>query len=747
MNQNYHTAIAVYEDALTLLAQRADPTSALDLRPLQSIVGQLFAHETGQSFPGYYRPQRIHNQAALPEVEPPTSAELLAEYQKLSRQLTQEVGQYPAEEQDPKVREANLHALLHRYGWAVPAPGMQDVSLYDYARTTAAFNVCQRDPAATDQNAALLVGGDVSGVQDWIYALSSRGVAKGLRGRSFYLQLLAEVIAHYVLDRLDLPDCNLLYVGGGNFYLLVPVSSEKQLTTIQVDVSRKLLRMHEGALYVALGYAPISSAMITGRGDKISSAWDAVNRSMGRAKSQRFAELQNDEMTTAIGSPLPGSEDPLNTCGVCRRVMGKGEGKEIPEDTTNSRKCDLCSSFEQLGNQLRTAEFLVLSRLNAISDSDGVNISDWRKGLAQFGYDVQLVDGIHGNKEIRGWRPVDGDMVRIYYWQDEPDINTFPGWPGNHRTVWGFRPLAQCIPITAENEIATFEKLETEGIDRWGVLRMDVDNLGKIFQEGLPGGSLSQVVGLSSLLRLYFEGHVPRIAAQYNRIDPQTESPRIYLMYAGGDDLFIVGGWSYLPDLAHEIRRDFSEFACQNPKCTISGGISIALDANYPLYQAARQAGEAEHQAKHKTEDDKNALGFLGEVMSWNGEYDRVRSRVNDLRRWLGEGEGKLPRSFLMTLRAIDGEWREWKKQESGQKKKHGVEPKYQHNETTLYLGPWQWHLVYSLTRAAERTKDSEMRRLTRSFAEQIIDGEIIYIGLIARWTELWTRTQDTRKP
>lgn len=714
------------------LALGGDQAEGIAARaPLLSLLG----HVHGEKKKGYYQPQPISSESVLPIInEPTTTDETL---RRIWDGFTHGYKQMSEKGKSLDVQEANYLSLLQRYCWAVPAPVAdgqpRDVSLYDYTRVSAALAVCMT--GAEDEEPALLVGGDVSGVQDWLYALSSSGVAKGLRGRSFYLQLLAEVVALHVLEALGLPSCNLLYAGGGNFYLLAPLSAQARLKELRGGISRKLLHMHEGALYVALGAAPISRGMLLGTGNEtIGQAWDGVTQFLGHQKARRFAELNDEEMAIAIGSPLAGTGELKDTCNVCRRTITSQEKGRAAED--GSRKCDLCVSFEELGNQLRDATYLVLSRVPAIET--GAPIADWRDGLAQFGVDVQLLESV--GPETRGWQAQTSDLVRIYYWKNDPDIQDFPGWPGDSRTVWAFRPLAQCTPNNDKGDIATFDELESDGIERWGVLRMDVDNLGKIFQEGISASSLSRVVGLSGLLRLYFEGHVPQLAQKYNRDKDGKSQPRIYLMYAGGDDLFIVGGWSDLPHLAHDIQQDFAKFACENPKLTISGGISIALDTKYPLYQAARQAGDAEHQAKHQRGDAKNALAFLGEVMGWGEEYDRVKNRVDDLMRWLDDEEGKLPRTFLMTLRAIDAEWREWKESE---KDDNG---RYTHKkDETLFLGPWQWHLIYSVARAGERSRNLTVRDEVQKFAESIVGNEITTLGVIARWTELSTRRKDER--
>jgi len=233
-------------------------------------------------------------------------------------------------------------------------------------------------------------------------------------------------------------------------------------------------------------------------------------------------------------------------------------------------------------------------------------------------------------------------------------------------------------------------------------------------------------------MRLFFEGAVPQIGDEINQ---EKDGPRLYLMYAGGDDLFVVGGWSDLPELADAIRRKFAAFACHNPKVTISGGISIAPDKKYPLYQAARSAGEAEDAAKS-----------FGEVLPWSN-YEAVHSRVGSLAAWLDSKQGKLTRSFLGTLRTIDAEWREWVKREREELRGQGIQPRYDHRQEAplVYLGPWQWHLIYSLKRAAQRTGDKALEQDIDKLTAAIVGGEIYTLGLVARWVELLTRKNEER--
>lgn len=773
MDAAYTTAIAMYERSLWIFAQRAGverklPETSLNeiaqkaeklalgselsgpisARPvLTSIVGHLHGEERHR----YYRPQVMASQRVLPEKACP--ANLLTDYQNLWQAFQTEFAECISETQSAQVREANWHALFQRYTWAMAAPTHHtetDISLFDYARMSAALAVCLHERAPDQQEVALLIGGDLSGVQDWLYTFGSSGAARTLRGRSFYLQLLTEVIAFYLLDKLRLPMANLLYAGGGNFYILAPVQQEATVMALQKEISSKLLQMHSGALYMALACTPLTEARLKDKA--LGEAWHDVNKLMNVRKAQRFAELDDEQMAKAIGSPLAGTGLYADSCRVCGRTITPQENttKKQIVDANGGFQCGLCGSFEKLGNELRDANFLVV---NSIEPEEATVVIDWQRGLRQLGFDVRTVPNGPAMREQTakngdGFGPqVQSQLARVFYWKEQPDFTIFQENFDKARTVWAFRPLAQCVPLSrkpGDSHIADFEEIAqaSEGIERWGVLRMDVDNLGKIFQGGIPASNLSRVVGLSGLLRQFFEGYVPELAKRINEGDlaetaaKQPTAPRLYLMYAGGDDLFVVGAWSYLPILAAQIRQQFAKFACDNPQVTISGGISLALGNKYPLYRAADDAGDAEEQAK---DHGKNALAFLGQAVKWDGEFASVQDRVRQLTEWVQPETGKLPRSFLMNLRAIDAEWQTWKKQESA------VNHHYAHTNKTLFFGPWQWHLTYSLIRAGERTKESEIKQYMQEYVQTIIKGEIKLLGLTARWTELLTRKESSK--
>jgi CRISPR-associated protein Csm1 len=151
------------------------------------------------------------------------------DYQKLWRGFKKEVASFP-EPIDNYSRIAGLMSLFRQYTTHIPSATpwakedkkrtVPDVSLYDHLKVTAAITVCLERILPDHLDAlhksgwqqmmkdtrpvAQLISGDLSGIQAFIYRIaepardkSHRSTAKRLRGRSFYLNLLNEVIAEW----------------------------------------------------------------------------------------------------------------------------------------------------------------------------------------------------------------------------------------------------------------------------------------------------------------------------------------------------------------------------------------------------------------------------------------------------------------------------------------------------------------------------------------------------------------------
>lgn len=171
-----------------------------------------------------------------------------------------------------------------------------------------------------------------------------------------------------------------------------------------------------------------------------------------------------------------------------------------------------------------------------------------------------------------------------------------------------------------------------EGIQRLGVLRADVDNLGTAFASGIPASkaSISRTATLSRALSLFFKKQVNEIFAsgQY----------RLQIIYSGGDDLFIVGNWSDVLYAALDLRQSFKEFT-GNGCLTISAGVGM-FDEKYPIARMASETGSLEDAAKMYAElgpDGKErtknavALWSADSVFSWDDLANVVEPRMREI--------------------------------------------------------------------------------------------------------------------
>jgi len=186
--------------------------------------------------------------------------------------------------------------------------------------------------------------------------------------------------------------------------------------------------------------------------------------------------------------------------------------------------------------------------------------------------------------------------------------------------------------------VLDFEELGelATGINRVAVLRADVDNLGMAFIGGFirekEGGgkdyryqTISRTAALSRQLSLFFKFHVNRIMERKldGGLTPVTLSGatrsgkrNATIVYAGGDDMFIVGAWDEVVELALDLQKTFEKFSGQT--LTFSAGIGI-FSATYPLSRMAADTEDLEREAK-SLRSEKNAVALFGlEIL--NGRY------------------------------------------------------------------------------------------------------------------------------
>ncbi len=748
MTTNHHRPLSTQDWIIALAdrlsaSERADPTDdtrAAQPKQLQSILS--LVHEEGNSSPAEsylpLKPLALGKDTLFPGAKQP-DAEVYKAYEKLWDSFLDEAKALCKAYEQSGAMEMYLESMLwilQRYTWCVPSAYFKarpDVSLYDHSRMTAALAVCLQDGVGTEAEAisqawqvetpdaaqqdllskpvALLVGGDISGVQDFIYTISSKGAARMLRGRSFYLQLLTEAVLRFVLRSLELPYTNVIYSGGGHFFLLAPPKAAEQLPDLQAQISRLLLAQHGSSIRLVLGSAevPVNGFRI----GELPKHWGEMHAQLSRAKNRPYVELGNAIYQQVFAIETYGG-NPEQICAIC----GDDQRKTIKWDELEAQEriCLLCHSFaKQIGKKLPQARFVALE-FTQPTPNDG-QVNNALDILAAFGMKVQFLE------EQEPLKTGNGQFVTLWALDDLQNNN----WPKSDRlVVHTTRYTVNQIPLDQKGAPLTFDELQKEcqsGFKRLGVLRMDVDNLGDIFSKGLGNrATLARLSTLSFQITLFFEGWLKRLIEKQGLI---------YAVYSGGDDLFLIGPWDCIPELAQTIVNEFQGYVSQNPALHLSAGMAF-VDGKYPIYQAADDAAKAEEHAKAK--EHKNAFYFLGEAWYWS-EFEQLAQKkkqlVNIVKSEQGEQAG--PKSLLGVLRSLAQ-----MESEAGNGKKRPL------------WGRWIWLGTYLLTRAAEQYQKrnpnlaQQIQKVHEALGKDFKD--IFQWGVAARWAQLETRKNPSSK-
>lgn len=572
--------------------------------------------------------------------------------------------------------------ILHKFTCTIPSSTIHfpDVSLFDHLKTTAALAVCLYDwqnGTKAGDDPFRLIGGDFSGIQSYIYNIISENAAKNLKGRSFYLKLLSDSVVGFILKELNLYQANVIYNSGGSFYLLAPntIETEQALTRVIDTLEEKIFDSHGATLYVAIASLPMSVDALMGRKNQsISVCWAELFELRDQKKRKRYTNrLLNDYdfFFTAGESGGNSPRDAITGDEITTEMRSrklKKSGAEVSELTWKQIT---------LGKKLKEADYWVVSdgALDYWPDQDSINPAN----IGIHYYFLSEAD----IKQKREALKASADKVRIISVngnsRGECDfLNTTIMGTNNS---FGFDFFGgNNFPADEDGLPKSFDELcGNEGYKRLGVLRMDVDNLGLIFKSGIPHHrvTLSRYAALSRSFDWFFKGYL-------NTLWREKYSQSTYIVYSGGDDLFLVGKWNEMIAFAEEINAAFKQYTCENPQLTISGGI-VVVAPKYPIKRSAEESAAAESLAKNYAYDSrgKNAIALLGMALGWEREYLAVKALKDELVQLMASG--KLHKAFISKLYM------------------HYSQAKFE--QEALVSPRTYWMLAYDLGRMKEREK------------------------------------------
>ena len=163
----------------------------------------------------------------------------------------------------------------------------------------------------------------------------------------------------------------------------------------------------------------------------------------------------------------------------------------------------------------------------------------------------------------------------------------------------------------------TFEELSrrSRGDSRLAVLKADVDDMGtRVAQMASADSSYGRLRSFSRSLHTFFGEQIQELL--------KNRWPFIYTLYAGGDDLLLVGPWDTVLDFAEDLVREFQEGPAGDfGSLTFSAGISMT-PYRIPIRHAVERAEELLDSAKRRP--GKNRCAALGIDWTWEHHGDVI---------------------------------------------------------------------------------------------------------------------------
>ena len=467
----------------------------------------------------------------------------------------------------------------------------------------------------------LFVGGDLSGIQAFLYNITSKKAAVSLKGRSAYLVNYTRELCNKILalPAVKAGRSEEVYCSGGKFYLIAEDTTAVRtaIDAVARQAEQELWQAHKGQLGLAIAYVPFvfanpeeSRVRVDGEESGIGLLWGKISELFTSLKTQKFRSLLTDH-------------------------------------------------YEEMFNVLPVGGDVKVCAVTGIEDPHCVKLED-----------IYVLPSVKEQITL-------GENLR-----DKEHFKTF-------------------------EEYAKDSYL--------GVLRMDVDGMGARIQRGFK--DLKDYRAFSQKLSSFFEGE----NSELRKIQQKPEYKNdLNIIYAGGDDLFVVGRWNAVLDFAADVHEKFIEHT-KGEGLTISGGMAI-VGSKFPIAKAANMSGEAEENAKKYVCGDapKNAICFLGETVSWEQQFFEVRTMKDELCHQINDNG--LSRGILQKLMLYSD--------------------MAQHDQIS-YL----WHAIYYLTRLKERCNQD-----SKAYVQELRDKEITkgkehfrLLALAARWAELETKKVENR--
>ncbi len=590
------------------------------------------------------------------------------EYRNLFDQFLEWLPKLKNRENSLNLWVQHFDSLLQSFTSLIPAARVgnvvPDVSLYDHARTTgalaAALYVYHRDTESLDIGAIqddeteklMLISGDFFGIQEFIFSEGGETASyrsKLLRGRSFAVSMLSELAADMLCRRIGLPHLCVVLNAAGKFTIIAPNTPMVQNGIVEVrqQVNRWLYGISYGQSSMGFTSTPVAPAEF--RSQCFAQMWARHKGEMEKSKS---CKVDLDQFGGAVEGYLDKFDNTLNPslCPFCGKRPSQVGAERDSYLGDSGAACYVCRDHIMLGTRLVKGTRVVVLRSEGVgglaqrdrlreplfgnyqvtfandADLEKLPVENvvkvWNTDVAEDGKVVAPVT----SRLINGYVPVynESDLLdeRLMDSGRKPeDLETV-----RQGAVDG-RPMTFADIARLSLLVSSEQKAKAGGTEAIAVLKADVDNLGLLMACGLSEDryTISRVATLSRQLDSFFSVYL----ADFLRKDERFRA--VYTVFAGGDDLFLIGPWNRMVELALILRERFNAFVGTNDQLHFSAGITMYK----PHMPVDKLAAGAEHALEQAKERGRNRVTIFDETVTWQKLLDLVGCG-QEMERWLG---------------------------------------------------------------------------------------------------------------
>ena len=457
------------------------------------------------------------------------------------------------------------------------------------------------------------VKGDISGIQDFIFNVKSRGAAKTLKGKSLYVQAASELCLAFAEEHFGKNNLKHLYNGGGDFYFFLKNADESKMNSFKAKVLKEMLPKE---IYIDLTFEPIKDSDLAQFGEK----WAVINKASVINQMKQYKDVKVSDLF-----------EPFDFS----RVKETLDWKEF---TTRYNKKENVAISSKITPKHEPQLFDLQYHFSGAWSDNNSKLPTWTTSLKQ-----KYAEVIDEKEEDANYN-LDSD------WQ-------IPS-PGN---------------LVEFDYLARFAAARC-GTSKLGVLKMDVDNLGDFFAKRQ---NINELKTCSKSLAWFFEEYLIKDLLkkefEYLVLDLEKDNKpqkykvlqnnkeqtyfkvkkektpyheNIYVIFSGGDDCFLLGAWDAVFAFAKLVHNEFERFTKQNKSITLSASL-VLVDAKFPVVQFAKLANDALSAAKNPKQG-KHKISLMGEVFSWQ-DFDKIEQIALDLQRIIIEK--REPRGILDKIR------------------------------------------------------------------------------------------------